>query len=74
MPCNSAHAPKLSLFVSDPAASPEALARYEALRPVLTGQRSRMVKKLMRLCVRNISEAPRAVHGTEWALHRLGLG
>jgi hypothetical protein len=40
MPRDSARAPQLSLFVSDPAASPEALARYEALRPVLTGQRS----------------------------------
>jgi transposase len=35
-----ARAPQLPLFVHDPAASSEALTRYEALRPVLTGQRS----------------------------------
>ena len=40
MPRDSAHAPQLPLFVHDPAASPEALARYEAIRPVLTGERS----------------------------------
>jgi hypothetical protein len=40
MPRDSAHTFQLPLFVSDPAASPEALARYEAIRPVLTGQRS----------------------------------
>jgi transposase len=40
MPRDSVHAPQLPLFVSDPMASPAALARYEALRPVLTGQRS----------------------------------
>ena len=40
MPRDSAHTSKLPLFVSAPAASPEALARYEAIRPVLTGQRS----------------------------------
>lgn len=40
MPCDSARAPHLPLFVSDPAASPEALARYEAIRPVLQGERS----------------------------------
>ena len=40
MPRDSARAPQLLLFVSDPVASPEALARYEALRPVLKGQRS----------------------------------
>jgi hypothetical protein len=43
MPRGSAHAPQLPLFISDPVLSPEALARYaryEALRPVLTGQRS----------------------------------
>src|ERR671923_2409220 len=40
MPRDSAPALQLPLFVSDPAASPEALTRYEALRPVLTGQRS----------------------------------
>jgi transposase len=38
MPRDSAPALQLPLFVSDPAASPEALTRYEALRPVLTGQ------------------------------------
>jgi hypothetical protein len=37
---DSAHAPQLPLFVSDPVSSPATLARYEALRPVLTGQRS----------------------------------
>jgi hypothetical protein len=40
MPRDSARPSQLPLVVSDPAASPEALARYEALRPVLTGQRS----------------------------------
>ena len=40
MPRDSALTSQLPLFVSDPAASPEALARYEALRPVLTGQQS----------------------------------
>jgi hypothetical protein len=40
MPRESAPALQLPLFVSDPAASPEALTCYEALRPVLTGQRS----------------------------------
>jgi hypothetical protein len=40
MPRDSARAPQLPLFVHDPAASPEALARYEALRPVLKGERS----------------------------------
>jgi hypothetical protein len=40
MPRDSAYAPQLPLFVSDTAASPEALARYEALRPVLKGERS----------------------------------
>ena len=39
-PRDLARALQLSLFVSDPAASPEAFARYEALRPVLTGERS----------------------------------
>ena len=37
---DSARAPQLPLFVHDPAASPEALARYEAIRPVLKGDRS----------------------------------
>jgi len=36
----SASAPQLDLFVSDSAAYEAALARYEALRPVLTGERS----------------------------------
>jgi leucine-zipper of insertion element IS481 len=40
MPRESAPALQLPLFVSEPSASPEALTRYEALRPVLTGQRS----------------------------------
>jgi hypothetical protein len=40
MPRDSARAPQPPLFVSDTAASPEALARYEALRPVLKGERS----------------------------------
>jgi hypothetical protein len=40
MPRASARALQLPLFVSDPTTSPEVLARYEALRPVLTGQRS----------------------------------
>jgi hypothetical protein len=40
MPRESTRAPQLPLFVHDPAASPEALARYEALRPVLKGERS----------------------------------
>ena len=40
MPRDSVCAPQLPLFVSDSAASAEALAHYEALRPVLTGERS----------------------------------
>src|SRR5215213_2807071 len=40
MPRDSARTSQLPLFVHDPAASPEALARYEALRPVLKGERS----------------------------------
>jgi hypothetical protein len=40
MPRDAAPAPQFPLFVHDPAASPEALARYEALRPVLQGERS----------------------------------
>jgi hypothetical protein len=40
MPHDLVRAPQLSLFVSDTAASPEALARYEGLRPALTGERS----------------------------------
>src|SRR5688500_9664219 len=40
MPRDSARTSQLPPFVSDPAASPEALARCEAIRPVLTGQRS----------------------------------
>jgi transposase len=40
MPLASASAPQLDLFVSDSAAYEAALARYEALRPVLTGERS----------------------------------
>jgi hypothetical protein len=37
MPRDSARAPQLSLFVSDPAASPEALTRYEAPSPSADG-------------------------------------
>jgi transposase IS481 family protein len=40
MPLASARAPQLDLFVSAPAAYEAALTRYEALRPVLTGERS----------------------------------
>jgi transposase len=40
MPRDSARAPQLPLFVHDPAASPKALARDDALRPVLKGERS----------------------------------
>jgi transposase len=40
MPRDAAPAPQLPLFMHDPAASPEASARYEAIRPVLKGERS----------------------------------
>jgi transposase len=40
MPRDSDRTPQLQLFVHDPAASPEALARYETIRPVLKGERS----------------------------------
>ena len=40
MPRNSAHAPQLPLVVRDTVGYPEALARYEATRPVLKGERS----------------------------------
>jgi leucine-zipper of insertion element IS481 len=40
MPRDSAHAPQLPLFVHDTVSYPDALARYEAIRPVLTGERS----------------------------------
>jgi len=40
MPLASASAPQLDLFISDSAAYQAALARYEAVRPVLTGERS----------------------------------
>jgi hypothetical protein len=40
MPRASARAPQLDLFLSDSAAYQAALARYEAVRPVLTGARS----------------------------------
>jgi transposase len=36
----SAHAPELPLFVHDTVGYPEALTRYEAIRPVLKGERS----------------------------------
>jgi leucine-zipper of insertion element IS481 len=40
MPRDSAHAPQLPLFVHDPVEYSEALIRYEAIRPVLKGERS----------------------------------
>lgn len=40
MPRASARAPQLDLFLSDSAAYQAALARYEAVRPVLTGEHS----------------------------------
>jgi hypothetical protein len=40
MPRDSAHAPQLPLFVRDTVEYPEALARYEAIRPILKGERS----------------------------------
>ena len=40
MPRDSVHVRQLPLFVSDPVSSPEALARYEAIRPVPNGERS----------------------------------
>jgi transposase len=40
MPREAASAPQLPLFVSDSSMAQEVLARYEAIRPVLTGQRS----------------------------------
>jgi hypothetical protein len=40
MPRDSASSPRPHLFVSDTAASPDALARNEAIRPVLKGERS----------------------------------
>jgi hypothetical protein len=40
MPRDSAHAPQLPLFAHDTIGYPEALARYEAIRPVLKGERS----------------------------------
>ena len=40
MPLASARAPQLDLFVSNSSAYQAALARYEALRPVLKGERS----------------------------------
>jgi hypothetical protein len=40
MPRDVARAPQLPRFVHAPAASPEVLARSEALRPVLKGERS----------------------------------
>jgi leucine-zipper of insertion element IS481 len=40
MPRGSAHAPQLPLFVRDTVGYPEALARYEAIRPILKGERS----------------------------------
>jgi hypothetical protein len=40
MPRDSAHALQLPLFVRDTVGYPDALIRYEAMRPVLTGERS----------------------------------
>jgi hypothetical protein len=40
IPRDSACAPQLPVFVSDPTASPDTLARYKALGPVLKGERS----------------------------------
>jgi hypothetical protein len=39
MPRDSAYAPQLPVFVSDPTASPDTLARYEALPPLLKSER-----------------------------------
>ena len=39
MPRDSAHAPQLPLFIRDTVGYPEALTRYEAIRPVLKGER-----------------------------------
>jgi hypothetical protein len=40
MPRDSAHAPQLPLFVHDIVGYPDALTRYEAIRPVLKGEQS----------------------------------
>src|ERR687891_724516 len=40
MPRDSVYAPQLPLFVHDTVGYPEALIRYEAIRPVLKGERS----------------------------------
>jgi hypothetical protein len=40
MPLASARAPQLDLFFSDSVPYQAALARYEAVRPILTGERS----------------------------------
>jgi hypothetical protein len=40
MPREAASAPQLPLFVSESSVAQEVLARYEAIRPVLIGQRS----------------------------------
>jgi transposase InsO family protein len=40
MPRDSAHALQLPLFVQDTVGYSDALARYEAIRPILTGERS----------------------------------
>ena len=39
MPPDSAHAPQLPLFICDTVGYPEAFTRYEAIRPVLKGER-----------------------------------
>ena len=40
MPREAASAPQLPLFVSESSVAQDVLARYEAIRPVLTGERS----------------------------------
>jgi hypothetical protein len=40
MPRDAASAPQLPLFISDSSMAQDVLARYEAIRPVLTGARS----------------------------------
>jgi hypothetical protein len=59
MPRDSAHAPQFPLFVHDPAASPQALARYEAIRPVLKGERCNPAQNIQVL----LSRLPRSGMG-----------
>ena len=44
------------------------------IKPSVAMALTRMVKKLMRLRARSISEAPQAVRDTEWDLYTLDLG